>query len=138
LKSFEKRLNDLETDVQLRLPSNSLGRGDTNLYDDPVYEALKQELEELKDEQFDLVGRANEMEGLSDMEEDVDRLLFSMQNQALINLQDLDFRLKNLEDDLISSKGHYTNDGFEPDASMLNIEHLMQTDQLEKILKLDS
>jgi hypothetical protein len=78
LKSFEKRLNDLETDVQLRLPSNSLGRGDTNLYDDPVYEALKQELEELKDEQFDLVGRANEMEGLSDMEEDVDRLLFSM------------------------------------------------------------
>jgi hypothetical protein len=138
LKSFEKRLNDLETDVQLRLPSNSLGRGDTNLYDDPVYEALKQELEELKDEQFDLVGRANEMEGLSDMEEDVDRLLFSMQNQALINLQDLDFRLKNLEDDLMSSKGHYTNDGFEPDASMLNIEHLMQTDQLEKILKLDS
>jgi len=47
-------------------------------------------------------------------------------------------RLKNLEDDLISSKGNYTNDGFEPDASMLNIEHLMQTDQLEKILKLDS
>jgi hypothetical protein len=92
----------------------------------------------LKDEQFDLVGRANEMEGLSDMEEDVDRLLFSMQNQALINLQDLDLRLKNLEDDLVSSKGHYTNDGFEPDAYMLNIEHLMQTDQLEKILKLDS
>jgi hypothetical protein len=41
LKSFEKRLNDLETDVQLRLPSNSLGRGDTHLYDDPIYEALK-------------------------------------------------------------------------------------------------
>jgi hypothetical protein len=41
LKSFEKRLNDLETDVQLRLPSNSLGRGDNNLYDDPIYEALK-------------------------------------------------------------------------------------------------
>jgi hypothetical protein len=92
----------------------------------------------MKDEQFDLVGRENEMDGLSDMEEDVDRLLFSMQNQALINLQDLDFRLKNLEEDLISSKGHYNNDGFEPDTSMLNIEHLMQTDQLEKILKLDS
>ena len=138
LKSFEKRLNDLETDKQLRLPSNSLGMGDTNLYDDPIYEALKQELEELKDEQFDLVGRPNEVDGLSDMEEDVDRLLFSMQNQALINLQDLDLRLKNLEDDMISSKGHYTNDGFELDASMLNIEHLMQTDQLEKILKLDS
>ena len=138
LKSFEKRLNDLETDVQLRLPSNSLGRGNSNLYDDPIYEALKQELEELKDEQFELVGRANEVDGLSDMEEDVDRLLFSMQNQALINLQDLDLRLKNLEDDMISSKGHYTNDGFELDASMLNIEHLMQTDQLEKILKLDS
>jgi hypothetical protein len=41
LKSFEKRLNDLETDKQLRLPSNSLGMGDTNLYDDPIYEALK-------------------------------------------------------------------------------------------------
>ena len=108
LKSFEKRLNDLETDVQLRLPSNSLGRGNSNLYDDPIYEALKQELEELKDEQFDLVGRANEVDGLSDMEEDVDRLLFSMQNQALINLKDLDLRLKNLEDDMISSKGDYT------------------------------
>ena len=38
------------------------------------------------------------------MEADVEVLLLSMQNQALINLQDLDKRLKNLEDDLKSSK----------------------------------
>ena len=92
----------------------------------------------LRDEQLDLVGNGNEVDGLSEMEEDVDRLLFSMQNQALINLQDLDLRLKNLEDDMISSKGHYTNDGFDPDASMLNIERLMESDQLDKILRLDS
>ena len=46
LKAFEQRLNNLENDSDLRLPSNSLGK--EYIPDDPIYETLKQELEEIE------------------------------------------------------------------------------------------